>query len=51
MTARPYRVTILISTPPEVRGRETAFRRWVVLSDHEQRALAELERSYATGAE
>jgi hypothetical protein len=31
-------------------GLEAAFRRWVVLSDHEQRALEELERSYATEA-
>jgi hypothetical protein len=31
-------------------SRGAAFRRWVVLNDHEQRALEELERCYATEA-
>ena len=31
-------------------GGGAAFRRWVVLSDHEQRALEELERRYASEA-
>jgi ferric-dicitrate binding protein FerR (iron transport regulator) len=34
--------------PDDGAGREAAFRRWVVLSDHEQRALEDLERSFAT---
>jgi Protein of unknown function (DUF3040) len=37
---------------PDLRwsGVVAAFRRWVVLSDHEQRVLDEIERRYADGA-
>src|SRR3982751_2680600 len=49
---RLYRVTILRSTLARPRaGREAAFGRWVVLSDHEQRALEELGRWYVTEAQ
>jgi hypothetical protein len=35
-------------SPDDGAVREAAFRRWVMLSDHEQRAFEDLERSYAT---
>src|SRR5215218_6300251 len=50
-TSPLYRVTIFLSTPHRKgRGGDAAFRRWVVLSDHEQRVLAELERCCAMEA-
>src|SRR5688572_1625114 len=47
-TSTVYRVTILLAIIPTGADGGATFGRWVVLSDHEQRVLAELERCFET---